>query len=79
MHRTIDRAKLPAALARAAIEELRYRPDQHRFAQTFCSQCGAEQGPGNSGVSHCTDHRVQPYGDTKRLQWPAPLPTGDSK
>ena len=82
MHRTIDQAKLPAALARAAIEELRYRPDQHRFAQTFCSQCGADQGPGDSGVSHCSDHLskiVKPYGRTERLQWPAPLPTGDSK
>ncbi len=27
-----------------------------RFAQTFCSACGAELGPGNAGVSHCADH-----------------------
>ncbi|WP_333986157.1 hypothetical protein [Burkholderia orbicola] len=26
------------------------------FVQTFCSACGAELGPGNAGVSHCTDH-----------------------
>jgi len=27
-----------------------------RFAQTYCSQCGRENGPGNSGVSRCADH-----------------------
>jgi len=27
-----------------------------RFAQTYCSQCGQEQGPGDNGVSHCRDH-----------------------
>ncbi|WP_418122285.1 hypothetical protein [Variovorax sp. 160MFSha2.1] len=28
-----------------------------RFAMTYCSQCGSELGPGDSGVSHCSDHR----------------------
>lgn len=27
-----------------------------RFARTYCSQCGGEFGPGNSGFSHCSDH-----------------------
>ncbi|NDV73006.1 hypothetical protein [Burkholderia cenocepacia] len=27
-----------------------------RFAQTTCSSCGTELGPGNSGVSSCRDH-----------------------
>lgn len=27
-----------------------------RFQQTHCSQCGLAQGPGNSGLSHCSDH-----------------------
>ncbi|MCW3641802.1 hypothetical protein K6Y74_01025 [Burkholderia cenocepacia] len=27
-----------------------------RFAMTTCSSCGAELGPGNSGVSSCRDH-----------------------
>jgi hypothetical protein len=27
-----------------------------RFDKTYCSQCGAEFGPGNSGYSHCQDH-----------------------
>jgi hypothetical protein len=31
-----------------------------RFPMTYCSQCGNEQGPGNEGVSHCSDHRRQP-------------------
>lgn len=29
-----------------------------RFPMTYCSQCGAELGPGNSGVSHCEDHQA---------------------
>ena len=28
----------------------------HRFDMTYCSQCGAELGPGNAGVSGCNDH-----------------------
>lgn len=27
-----------------------------RYAMTYCSSCGAELGPGNSGVSSCRDH-----------------------
>jgi len=27
-----------------------------RFADTFCSQCGMSLGPGDAGVSHCSDH-----------------------
>ena len=80
MHRTIDQAKLPAALAQAALEELRTNPDQHapRFPMTYCSQCGSEQGPGDCGVSHCSDHRlpnVLPYGSTRRAVYPEGLPT----
>ncbi|WP_321789321.1 hypothetical protein [Burkholderia pyrrocinia] len=29
-----------------------------RYAMTTCSSCGAELGPGNAGVSHCSDHRT---------------------
>ena len=28
-----------------------------RFQETWCSQCGKGFGPGNSGYSHCQDHR----------------------
>lgn len=28
-----------------------------RFQNTFCSQCGAEFGPGNHGFSHCENHQ----------------------
>ena len=28
-----------------------------RFTNTYCSQCGSDLGPGDSGVSHCADHR----------------------
>lgn len=31
-----------------------------RFAQTFCSQCGGEFGPGNHGFSYCEHHRSAP-------------------
>lgn len=31
-----------------------------RFANTSCSQCGADLGPGNSGVSNCAHHAF-PY------------------
>jgi hypothetical protein len=27
-----------------------------KFAETYCSQCGQNLGPGDSGVSHCKDH-----------------------
>jgi hypothetical protein len=27
-----------------------------KFEKTFCSQCGGEFGPGDSGYSHCVDH-----------------------
>ena len=27
-----------------------------RFARTYCSQCGGEFGPSDSGFSHCSDH-----------------------
>lgn len=27
-----------------------------KFAKTYCSQCGGEFGPGDSGYSHCVDH-----------------------
>jgi hypothetical protein len=27
-----------------------------RFLTTYCSQCGAEFGPGDAGFSHCKDH-----------------------
>jgi hypothetical protein len=32
------------------------RATKPRFAQTYCSQCGRECGPGNAGVSSCGDH-----------------------
>lgn len=27
-----------------------------RFEKTYCSQCGAEFGPGDHGFSHCDEH-----------------------
>lgn len=37
-----------------ADEMLRAR--QPRFPETFCSACGKNLGPGDSGASHCGDH-----------------------
>ncbi|MEX3914832.1 hypothetical protein AB4Y43_01105 [Paraburkholderia sp. BR10872] len=28
-----------------------------RFSETFCSSCSKALGPGNSGASHCGDHK----------------------
>jgi hypothetical protein len=30
-----------------------------RFREVTCSQCGCEFGPGDSGYSHCVDHRLK--------------------
>lgn len=35
--------------------ERRIRP--HRFPVVSCSQCGRDQGSGNFGFSHCSNHR----------------------
>ena len=32
------------------------QPLPPRYAHTYCSQCGCSVGPGNSGVSRCSDH-----------------------
>lgn len=31
----------------------------HRFPMTYCSQCGKELGPGDSGVSNCYAHNPE--------------------
>jgi hypothetical protein len=32
-----------------------------RFAETSCSSCGCDLGPGDSGLSHCRDHGPVDY------------------
>lgn len=32
-----------------------------RFAQTWCSQCGHPQGPGDAGYSRCEDHESESF------------------
>ena len=59
----------------ALLEALRTaQPLPPRFAATHCSQCGTDLGPGNSGVSSCSDHKapwpIKPYPD-KALAYPA--------
>jgi len=43
----------------ARIRKLAAEPLSLKFANTYCSQCGREFGPGNSGYSHCIDHQAQ--------------------
>ncbi|ALX13361.1 hypothetical protein P350_11345 [Burkholderia cepacia JBK9] len=38
-----------------------------RFAQTTCSSCGAELGPGNAGVSSCRDHGAPALRPLRRI------------
>ena len=47
---------LPAATAAHAALHKALQAKAPRFAQTYCSQCGCEQGPGDSGVSSCVEH-----------------------
>ena len=47
---------LPAATAAHTALHKALQVRAPRFAQTYCSQCGREQGPGDSGVSSCADH-----------------------
>lgn len=30
------------------------------YEKTYCSQCGQEFGPGDSGYSHCSNHTPKP-------------------
>jgi hypothetical protein len=34
-----------------------------KFDKTYCSQCGGEFGPRDSGYSHCKDHRKERHGN----------------
>jgi len=38
-----------------------------RFAETSCSQCGRDTGPGNSGHSSCATHTTTPAPDLSGL------------
>lgn len=39
-----------------------------KFEKTYCSECGCEFGPGDSGYSHCSDHA--PEGIVKHTEGP---------
>jgi hypothetical protein len=51
--RTIN---LPAASEAHAALHTALKARGSRFAQTSCSQCGCDLGPGDAGVSCCVDH-----------------------
>lgn len=38
-----------------------------KFPKTYCSQCGSEFGPGDSGYSHCDQHPCQHCNGTGRI------------
>ncbi|PVX84322.1 hypothetical protein [Paraburkholderia unamae] len=48
------RAVVDAALAKAGYPHV--EPQAPRFADTGCSQCGKSLGPGDAGVSRCSEH-----------------------
>jgi hypothetical protein len=48
--------RCPWCFARAVIAKAE-RAAAARFEKTYCSQCGGEFGPGDSGYSHCRDHQ----------------------
>jgi hypothetical protein len=37
--------------------EFNRKPKEFKFQKVYCSQCGSEFGPRDSGYSHCKDHR----------------------
>lgn len=57
---------LPAASAAHAALHEALKARAPRFAATYCSQCGCDLGPGDSGTSRCVDHL--------RLQQPVAAP-----
>lgn len=65
-NKTLEESKFELQQALAAVWQaaLRHaaRPKAPRFPMTYCSQCGSEQGPGDEGVSHCSDHRAKATG-----------------
>lgn len=49
-----------------------------KFRETYCSQCGEEFGPGDSGFSHCDQHLRQSEDEmnkTGRGKWTQPFCT----
>ena len=49
---------------------------EFKFANTYCSQCGAEFGPGDHGFSSCKEHRVK-RGGAGRGQGRPPVKAGE--
>lgn len=50
---------------------------QPKFTETWCSQCGTSPGPGDSGVSHCDQHRPEPRIVTSHVYPPIPFRGAD--
>jgi len=46
-----------------------------KFDKTYCSQCGAEFGPGDSGYSHCDQHKDSAEFGLKPLRYNYSIPT----
>ena len=42
-----------------ACDRLYNSPKRFKFQKVYCSQCGKEFGPRDSGYSHCEDHRKE--------------------
>ena len=52
---------------RSALEAAIPAAPQYRFPMTYCSQCGKELGPGNEGVSHCSDHATKAQAPARNM------------
>ena len=51
----------------------------HRFARTFCSQCGGDLGPGNFGTSDCRTHLAEAAAAIRALLTPAQIRRMDAR
>ncbi len=49
--------QIDEAYARILMQVAILKAKKTRFAKVYCSQCGQCFGPGESGFSHCNDHR----------------------
>ena len=49
---------VPQIRALATLLQRKREKAKLRFSKTYCSQCDGEFGPGDSGFSHCADHKA---------------------
>lgn len=50
--------QLAEQLRKIVTAETERRQHEPRYRRVWCSQCGGQFGPANSGYSHCENHEV---------------------